>query len=117
MLVAPARPRWALVDQAMAPTPWCGRQIAPGDRAAKPTGAGQTSIAEERDRHEHSAPTLVAEDADGVCRVLGVRCHRRHPPSRCCGERARLPQAAWQPGEYACDKRGRVGTTGAPDAW
>src|SRR5438552_15124935 len=29
----------------MAPTPWCDRQIAPGDRAAKPTGAVQTSIA------------------------------------------------------------------------
>ena len=37
----------SVVDQAMAPTPWCGRQIAPGDRAAKPTGAVQTSIAKE----------------------------------------------------------------------
>ena len=31
--------------QGMAPTPWRGRQIAPHDRAAKPTGAVQTSIA------------------------------------------------------------------------
>ncbi len=45
--LAAARPRGVrLVDQAMAPTPWCGRQIAPRDRAAKPTGVVQTSIAQ-----------------------------------------------------------------------